>query len=998
MADGRVTIDTRLDSTGLTSGLKNVGQRIKAPLGKIATLIAGAFATAKLVSFGKEAVQLASDIEEVQNVVDTAFGSMSYKMEKFAETSIETYGISKLTSKQMASTYVSMARGMGQSLSLATDKSLEITGRLADVMSFYNKTQQEVNTIGRAIYSGETEPLKNIGVIMTEAQLQTFALSKGYKTLYKDMSAADKLFVRQEYFLEQTNLAAGDFAKTSESWANQTRILSERWKEFKATLGTVVIPSIKPLIKILNDAVAKLQVFANTIQKVFGAKNTDSSNAINNMTNSTQDLTEATEEQIKAQQKMLGAYDDLQVISDDTGADTSVDISGLENIESITSSLDAVDEVVSETSTKIEEFLNLFKTGDYESIGKTIGSKIKYQLENIDWDSIYESAESFGTDFADFLNGVMDEDTFSSISETIGKLLNSSIYNSVSFLKRFNFRKFGSSVAKIINKFFQTFDFATLAQGINAFLTGVIDAIAGFLQTISFKSIISAIGDILKNLDWGTVIQVMSTIIAVKWIGGAILAGASGIRNALSTGLSQVLSSGLTGASVGIAAGLAVPLVLGIGSAIKQAQEEADYWANYRQWLVDSSMPTEEWQARIDELAGVTKNLVEESNNRISQLGNIQVDYQAIRNMSDRYFELAQKQNKSNEELAEMRGLHDTLISEFPEFKSILDSEDQSYKNQKSAITNLIGEMERKAKMRAAEELLVKAYKDQITAQQNLEKATTDYNEALSHLDGAQSEYQRTRAAYKEQLARIKDGHFEEIGALVKLKKEMETAQANYSRTSANILASRTAMREAQSAYDAVGKEIQRYSGIYRSEISTTVNSVDNSASKFTTFGKNILQGLKNGLSDSSAWAGVRNAISNVGNGVKNIFTKMFGIASPSKLFTQYGAFIDEGLALGLDKGSQGVKNSISEIGNIVSSLGIPNFSSGTLIPANSTFSSIVTTGLDTNTNQLLSGLATQLSSMNDRDIVVQIDGKNVFTAVRNQNNAYKKMTGATAF
>ena len=192
MADGRVTIDTRLDTSGAVSGMNGLSKSLK----KIGGLVAVAFSVTTLVKFGKQALSIASDIQEVQNVVDTAFGSMSYKMEQFAETSLKTFGLSKLTAKQMASTYAAMAKGMGQSLGTATDMSLEITGRLGDIMSFWNKSASEVETIGRAVYSGETEPLKQIGVIMTEAQLETFALSKGYKTLYKEMSASDKLLVR----------------------------------------------------------------------------------------------------------------------------------------------------------------------------------------------------------------------------------------------------------------------------------------------------------------------------------------------------------------------------------------------------------------------------------------------------------------------------------------------------------------------------------------------------------------------------------------------------------------------------------------------------------------------------------------------------------------------------------------------------------------------------------------------------------------------------------
>ena len=273
MADGSLKFDTRVDTSGFNKGTSNIKKQVNSVqdiFKKMSVTIAAAFSVTKLVQFGKEAVNLASDLQEVQNVVDTAFGSMAYKMEEFADTCIETYGMSKLTAKEMGSTFMAMAKGMGQATDVASDKAVELTGRLGDIMSFYNKTASEVNTIGKAIYSGETEPLKSIGVIMTETNLKTYTLSKGYKKLYTEMTAAEKLMVRQEYFLEQTSMAAGDFVKTQDSWANQTRILSERWKEFMTICGNGLIQVLTPTVKMLNNMLDSLIDIGEELSAVFG--------------------------------------------------------------------------------------------------------------------------------------------------------------------------------------------------------------------------------------------------------------------------------------------------------------------------------------------------------------------------------------------------------------------------------------------------------------------------------------------------------------------------------------------------------------------------------------------------------------------------------------------------------------------------------------------------------------------------------------------------------
>ncbi len=132
---------------------------------------------------------------EAQNVVDTAFGAMSWKMEQFAATALETYGISELTAKNMGSTYMAMAKGAWKWRPMRLRIwAVTLTGRLSDIMSFYNKTQSEVDTIGRALITGETEPLKAIGVVMTQTNLSAYAMAQGFSKTYAEMSSQRAAF------------------------------------------------------------------------------------------------------------------------------------------------------------------------------------------------------------------------------------------------------------------------------------------------------------------------------------------------------------------------------------------------------------------------------------------------------------------------------------------------------------------------------------------------------------------------------------------------------------------------------------------------------------------------------------------------------------------------------------------------------------------------------------------------------------------------------------
>lgn len=333
---------TTKETEKATKTTKKYGEQVKSTknavlpaLGKIASALAAAFSINVLINFGKEAINLASDLQEVQNVVDTAFGDMSYKIEDFSKNAIETFGLSELAAKQWASTMMAMGTGMGQALEVGSDMAVELTGRLADVMSFYNKTEEEAFTLGKAIYSGETEPLKAIGIIMTEVNLELFAMQKGYKQAYKEMDAANKLLVRQQFFLEKTALAAGDYTKTADGWANQTRTLTQRWKEMQAAfgetfiaLGVLVLPLVEDVIEGLNQIAAMLKVISanfgliKTAESANSQISSDSEQTAENIENQTENQKELNKEL----KKSLAGFDDIQILSSQTAA--SVDDAG----------------------------------------------------------------------------------------------------------------------------------------------------------------------------------------------------------------------------------------------------------------------------------------------------------------------------------------------------------------------------------------------------------------------------------------------------------------------------------------------------------------------------------------------------------------------------------------------------------------------------------------------------------------------------------------------
>lgn len=345
MADGCLNFDTNINSEGFEKGLKSLSDMvgdIKPKLKSLAMAVTAAFSVKKLVDFGRQSIETASDLAEVQNVVDTAFGESKQKMEDFADTAVKTYGISKLTAKQTGSNFMAMAAGMGLANDSASDMAMALTGLSADMASFYNVGQDVASTALKSIFTGETETLKQFGIVMTDANLQAYALSKGITKSTADMSQAEKVQLRYNYVMSQTALAQGDFAKTSDSWANQTRILSEQWKEFGATIGTVLmnvlLPAVKAINSLLSQLIALAQGAARSLSEAFGFELSNSADEAQSIVKSTSqvadnysDIADNAQQTQEAQEGSLASFDQMNKLNDESKSD-STGVSGAGDI------------------------------------------------------------------------------------------------------------------------------------------------------------------------------------------------------------------------------------------------------------------------------------------------------------------------------------------------------------------------------------------------------------------------------------------------------------------------------------------------------------------------------------------------------------------------------------------------------------------------------------------------------------------------------------------
>lgn len=542
--DGNIIIGTSVDVGGIGTGLTKIEKSFKR-LGKFAAFGLGIKA---LSGLGKAALDAASDLQEVQNVVDVSFrelddagnvvSDMTYKIEGFAQTCIEKFGMSEFAAKQTAGSFMAMGKSMGLSMEEASDMAVTLTGLTGDFSSFYNISQDYARVALSAVYTGETETLKRYGIVLTEANLQQYAQSKGIETTVKKMDARDKAILRYMYIMQATKDMEGDFVRTQDSWANSTRVLAQLWNQFLISLGSGLISILSPMVQVLGQIVQRLtqfvQVLWQALSNIFGFQLQDitkqasgAAGAVGDLSDSTDELGESIDKAGKKAKKHLANFDELNNITTPSNSGSGGGGAGLglgDNMGLDTSGLWDPTKKDSPWS----DIDNLY------DLGKWIGDKLSDMMESIDWEKIYRKARGFGVGLATFLNGLISTDLFKDVAHTIASALNTAIYSAIGFAATFDWQQFGEKLAAGVNEFFTTFDFASLADAINKWVQGVWRTIVAFVSELDYKEIFNGIKEFFTSLEPETLAIILGFVALKKLIGlslGSALLG--GIKSGL---------------------------------------------------------------------------------------------------------------------------------------------------------------------------------------------------------------------------------------------------------------------------------------------------------------------------------------------------------------------------------------------------------------------------------------------------------------------------------
>lgn len=523
-------------SKSLKTAHSNLGNLLKTALG---------FATLRGVfNFAKEAVNLGSSITEVENVVNTAFGSMAGHAYDFASTAKEQFGLSELAAKQYSGTMMAMLKSSGVAQAPAAKMSTTLAGLAGDIASFYNIDTEEAFKKLRSGIAGQTMPLRSLGINMNIVNLEAFAMSKGITKAYRDMTLAEQTTLRYNYILDKTSDIQGDFAKTSGTWANQLRLLKLNFESISAVIGQGLISAILPAIKWLNALMSKLmeaaKVFRGFMYTLFGKVEGSQggiSDDLSDVSDGMEDIGDAAEEAGKKINKnLLLPIDELNILSD-TSNKLEDDL-GIGDFDIGDFDLGEFEDIDTTPINKWAQAIrDAFLAQDWEGLGKTLAELVNAGLQKV-YDAIIDitpKVEQALKDFAKVFNSFVEWLDWDLLGRTIGAGINllTTSFNALFGDDGINLEMLGNKLSQGFRGMVDEIDWEELGNALgNGFMVGwrILD---GFVTDMSRKNDAGLTGWAELGIGLGEAVNGLADRINFDQIIHALTEGFKGILETL---------------------------------------------------------------------------------------------------------------------------------------------------------------------------------------------------------------------------------------------------------------------------------------------------------------------------------------------------------------------------------------------------------------------------------------------------------------------------------
>lgn len=549
-------------ASGIASAFKQIGTSSKQvdtariSLGSLLKTAIGFRLGYGLLQFGQQAFELGSAITEVENVVDVAFGSMADKAYEFASTATEQYGLSELAAKQYAGTMMAMLNSTGVAQDAAAEMSTTLAGLAGDLASFYNISTDDAFMKLRSAIAGETEPMRQLGINMTVAALQSYALSQGITKSWQSMTQAEQAMLRYNYIMSATSQQQGDYQRTVGSFANQWRLLTLNVQQFSAVVGQGLIAAVLPTIQAINALFSVLmraaEAFRNFMYVLTGYKGQGSQGGIVNEMAGIGDVSTGLEDigasggdasdgmddaadSAKDLKKALSvlSFDELNQLSsnlEDIGdAGSAGGGGGLDDINVPGTGLGGYGDSLADAlgKSKLPEAINewaerirdAFLDHDWKRLGEEIAWGINKGMQAIydaiNWDKAKKKIVPFINGFTQTFNSLVDAVDWDLIGRTVGAGINTIVNSANLLMEGIDWVNLGRKFAEGINGLLYEVDWNNFGRMLGNYFMIAWDIFGGFVEDLDFakigRSVAEGLNGVFSKISFGDIAHYLAT-------------------------------------------------------------------------------------------------------------------------------------------------------------------------------------------------------------------------------------------------------------------------------------------------------------------------------------------------------------------------------------------------------------------------------------------------------------------------------------------------------
>lgn len=480
-----------------------------------------------------KAISVSAALTEVENVVASVFNNMSDKLDEFADTSIYKFGLAELSAKQYASRFQAMGNAMGitaKQVAESTDflssklvgqkrdiegvedsyadlgdsmadMSINLTKLVSDYASFFNMDYDDVAKDFESIFTGSTRPMRTYGIDLTNATLQEWALKNGLDANVKAMTQAEKSMLRYQYVMAQSGKVMNDYQITMNNWANVIRTIGQQFTKLGSIIGQGLINTFKPVLiafrGFMNTIIDLTQKALNAIGKLLGWQ-IEIEEVGFAMDSGMEDYADSIDEAAGNAKKLNAQLRSIDELNNLTTPNNGGGSGGGGLMGAVTGG----ESGATGGRFRLEKYQS--DIDSWFELGKRIADKIKEGLDSIKWGEVFSKARSLGKNLAEFLNGLIQPETFYSVGRTIANAINTAIEFAYSFGVTFDFKNLGEAIANGINGFFENFNFTKLAKTINKWVEGLKTTIKTIIKKVKWDKVFGGIFDFFSNLSLDT--------------------------------------------------------------------------------------------------------------------------------------------------------------------------------------------------------------------------------------------------------------------------------------------------------------------------------------------------------------------------------------------------------------------------------------------------------------------------------------------------------------